>query len=209
VCADIFNKRSVFWTNFNKFGEQIKVQGSQNIPEKRTAQNQGFRRERGNSNNKTEIGGSTWDIYFFTFGELQDCWLFTFFEYHLDTNFVVIKNTTNDNILPVTKNRNIWPEYLAFFFISNLLFKYFLNIWHLSQILNLKNCNFKYCSSKITSGLRPNLKNLSQVISCLECPPARGPYNSIWSIPSVDWLILGAEINHVVIVNNWKYNVKL
>ena len=29
-------------------------------------------------------------------------------------------------------------------------------------------------------------------------------------IPSkIDWLILEAEINHVVVVNNWKYDVKL
>ena len=27
------------------------------------------------------------------------------------------------------------------------------------------------------------------------------------TIPNVDWLILGAEITHVVIVNNWKYEV--
>ena len=34
----------------------------------------------------------------------------------------------------------------------------------------------------------------------------RGPYNSI---PNVEWMILGVEIIHVVVVNNWKYGVNL
>ena len=40
-------------------------------------------------------------------------------------------------------------------------------------------------------------------------PQKMGQYNSIQYGPKCfDWLILGAEINHVVIVNNWKYDVK-
>ena len=29
------------------------------------------------------------------------------------------------------------------------------------------------------------------------------------SIPNIDWLILGAEINHVVVVNNWTYDGRM